>query len=199
MAMVSVALTGGIASGKSTFGKFLARLGAQVVDADELVHRLHEPGGKGALTVAHLFGPDFLHPDGSTNRPRLGQMLFADPQARKALETAIHPLVRSELLAWKNGITATSPSLCIAQIPLLFETGWQSDWDTTATVETTPESQRERLIGRGFSPEQAHARIAAQLSATERIERARFVIRNDAGLDHLQQLAALFYQRMTAH
>ena len=186
MAMVSVALTGGIASGKSTFGKFLARLGAQVVDADELVHRLHEPGGKGALTVAHLFGPDFLHPDGSTNRPRLGQMLFADPQARKALETAIHPLVRSELLAWKNGITATSPSLCIAQIPLLFETGF-------------PESQRERLIGRGFSPEQAHARIAAQFSATERIERARFVIRNDAGLDHLQQLAALFYQRMTAH
>ena len=192
MPMFALALTGGIASGKSLFGRFLANCGAQVADADDIVRAMHAPGGLGTGVVASLFGREYLASDGSTDRARLGALVFADADARRLLEEQLHPLVRSELLAWKNSPPPDGAGrvVRVAQIPLLFESGWQGDWDATATVETTnAEIRIARLAGRGLDRAAALARIQSQLSSAERAERADFVVRNDGSADSLQRLA----------
>lgn len=179
--MNTLALTGGIACGKSLFGSFLAQLGADVVDTDELVHRLHAPGGEAAKAVEHAFGPEFLAPDGGTDRARLARLVFSEPSARLRLESIVHPILRASLLAWRDATAAPGAApLRVAQIPLLFETGWTDGWTFTATVETSSEEARlARLRARGLSDEEARARIAAQLPAAERMKRADFVVLND--------------------
>ena len=196
--MKTLALTGGIACGKSLFASYLAECGADVVDADDLVRSLHAPGGAAAAAVARAFGPDFIRPDGGTDRARLGRLVFSDPSARRRLEGLVHPLVREALFAWRDAPPGAAP-LRVGQIPLLFETGWTDGWDFTATVETTSEEVRlERLRARGLSDEEARARIAAQLPSSERIARADFVVLNDAGPDELRALAKDLYDRMDA-
>ncbi len=189
--MPSIALTGGIASGKTTFGKLLASLGIPTVDADEIVHVLHRPEGEAAKWVARQFGSQYLNPDGSTDRRRLGELVFADRTARMSLENCIHPLVREALLDCKKKHESPG-SVFVAQIPLLFESNWEHDWDFTATVETRPELQLERLMGRGFAEIEAKKRIQTQLPPSERMRRADFILRNDAELEQLHQLAIVF-------
>ena len=187
--MTTLALTGGIACGKSLFGRLLAEAGAEVVDADDVVRSLHAPGGAAAREVARIFGSDYLAADGSTDRSRLAGLVFADAAARRRLEEFVHPLVRSALLAWKNA-PASGASVRVAQIPLLFESEWRRDWDLVVTVETSDESVRlERLLSRGLSREEALARIAAQLPASKREELADIVIHNDGTVEDLRVLA----------
>ena len=189
--MKSIALTGGIACGKSLFGRLLSEEGVETMDADDLVHALHEPHGKGALAVAAEFGPDYLRPDGSTDRARLGNLVFADPSAKARLEAIVHPLVRQSLLDWKNSFPR--PAFRVAQIPLLFQMPeWRGDWDVAVTVEAPEELRFERLCARGLSPEQACARIASQLSSAERTARADYVVQNNAGIEELRALARQF-------
>ena len=192
--MFSIALTGGIASGKSHFAGLLAKLGADVADADEVVRSLHRPGGKGAEAVAAFFGRSYLLPDGGTDRERLGELVFADAAARRQLENLLHPLVRSHLLAWRDAPSA-SP-IKIAQIPLLFEAGWQGDWRLSATLEAPPESRVDRLMARGLTREQARNRIAAQTTDAERAALADVVIRNMASLDELETAATIFFHKL---
>ncbi len=176
--MICFALTGGIACGKSFFGGILSGLGVRVADADDVVRSLHAPGGKAAQAVRREFGPDFIGPDGATDRVRLGKLAFADGSARRRLEALVHPLVRQHLLAWK----ASGPRadfLC-AQIPLLFESGWEDDWDATVTVESPMPLRLERLAARGLSREDALRRIAAQLPEETRRAKADFTVENDA-------------------
>ena len=196
--MKTLALTGGIACGKSLFASFLAECGADAVDADDLVRALHAPGGAAAAAVAREFGPGLLAPDGGTDRAALGRLVFSDAAARRRLEGLVHPLVREALFAWRDAPAAPGGApLRVAQIPLLFETGWTDGWDYTATVETSSEEARlARLRARGLSDAEARARIAAQLPAAERIARADFVVRNDAGPDELRALAKALYGRL---
>ena len=195
--MFALALTGGIASGKSLFGRFLAGCGAQVADADDIVRAMHAPG---AGAVASLFGRKYLASDGSTDRVRLGALVFADVGARRLLEEKLHPLVRSELLAWKNAPAPAGAErmVRVAQIPLLFESGWNGDWDGVATVETSDlETRVGRLAGRGLDREAALARISSQLSAAVRMERADFAVRNDGTPDALERIAKTLYAHLT--
>lgn len=196
--MISLALTGGIACGKSELGRILERLGAEVVDADAVVRRLHQPGGEAARIVAEKFGEKYLLPDGSTDRSRLAQAVFADENARRSLENALHPIVRKWLLDWKCD-TKRRASVRIAQIPLLFESDWSRDWDRTATVETTDiETRLARLAGRGLSREAALARIGAQLPTGERVAKADFVVFNNAGKEQLGELARILLDSLNA-
>ena len=197
--MNTLALTGGIACGKSLFGSFLAQLGADVVDTDELVHRLHAPGGEAAKAVEHAFGPEFLAPDGGTDRAKLARLVFSEPSARLRLESIVHPILRASLLAWRDAPAAPGAApLRVAQIPLLFETGWTDGWTFTATVETSSdESRLARLRARGLSDAEARARIAAQLPAAERMKRADFTILNDGTPDELFEKAKSLYDAIT--
>ena len=197
--MNTLALTGGIACGKSLFGSFLAQLGADVVDTDELVHRLHAPGGEAAKAVEHAFGPEYLAPDGGTDRAKLARLVFSEPSARLRLESIVHPILRATLLAWRDAPAAPGAApLRVAQIPLLFETGWTDGWTYTATVETTSdESRLARLLARGLTEEEARARIAAQLPAAERMKRADFTILNDGTPDELFEKAKSLYDEIT--
>lgn len=197
--MNTLALTGGIACGKSLFGSFLAQLGADVVDTDELVHRLHAPGGEAAKAVEHAFGPGYLAPDGGTDRAKLARLVFSETSARLRLESIVHPILRATLLAWRDAPAAPGAApLRVAQIPLLFETGWTDGWTFTATVETSSdESRLARLRARGLSDAEARARIAAQLPASERIARADFTILNDGTPDELFEKAKSLYDAIT--
>ena len=197
--MNTLALTGGIACGKSLFGSFLAQLGADVVDTDELVHRLHAPGGEAAKAVEHAFGPEYLAPDGGTDRAKLARLVFSEPSARLRLESIVHPILRASLLAWRDAPAAPGAApLRVAQIPLLYETGWTDGWTYTATVETTSEESRlARLRARGLTEEEARARIAAQLPAAERIARADFTVLNDGTTEDLFRKAQSLYDEIT--
>ena len=197
--MNTLALTGGIACGKSLFGSFLAQLGADVVDTDELVHRLHAPGGEAAKAVEHAFGPGYLAPDGGTDRAKLARLVFSEPSARLRLESIVHPILRASLLAWRDAPAAPGAApLRVAQIPLLFETGWTDGWTYTATVETTSEESRlARLRARGLTEEESRARIAAQLPAAERMRRADFVVLNDGTVEDLFEKARALFRECT--
>ena len=197
--MNTLALTGGIACGKSLFGSFLAQLGADVVDTDELVHRLHAPGGEAAKAVEHAFGPEYLAPDGGTDRAKLARLVFSEPSARLRLESIVHPILRASLLAWRDAPAAPGAApLRVAQIPLLFETGWTDGWTYTATVETTSEESRlARLRARGLTDDEARARIAAQLPAAERMKRADFTVLNDGTTEDLFRKAQSLYDEIT--
>lgn len=186
--MICFALTGGIACGKSFFGSLLSGLGAEVVDADEIVRAMHAPGGKAARAVREAFGPAFLGPDGATDRKRLGELVFADASARRRLEGLLHPLVRQQILEWKE--SGPGPDFRCAQIPLLFESGWEGDWDATATIESPLQLRLERLAARGLSREEALRRIAAQLPEAERRAKADFTVENDCDPDTLRERAA---------
>jgi len=189
--MICLALTGGIACGKSELGRLLGLAGAETVDADVVVGRLHGPGGQAAEIVAAEFGREYLLPGGATDKARLSRLVFSDAGARRRLEGALHPIVRKWLLDWKNRPGDPS-SVRVAQIPLLFESSWSGDWDFTATVETSSaESRMARLAARGLSRAEAEARIRSQLSSSERAAKADFVIWNDSGKEQLGKLAEL--------
>lgn len=194
--MISLALTGGIACGKSELGRLLGRLGADVVDADAVVRRMHLPGGEGAKIVAAMFGSGYLLKDGATDRAKLAQLVFADRDARRKLEEEFHPIVRKWLIDWKSG--AASPSaIRVAQIPLLFESDWSRDWDFTATVEVSSmEARLARLAARGLSRADAEARIAAQLPASVRASKADFVVRNDGDVAQLGVIAEILFDSL---
>lgn len=192
--MLSVALTGGIACGKSLLGQMLSRLGADVADADVIVRSLHAPGGKGAGLVADNFGGEFLQPDGSTDRAKLASLVFADAEARRLLDGLLHPIVRAELLEWKN--RGGGAGIKVAQIPLLFEKGWEKDWDSTVCIAMKKEKRIEFIMQRGLAKEEAHARIAAQMEDAEKARRADIVVYNNATVKELEHTASRLYRHL---
>ena len=160
------ALTGGIACGKSLAAKMLNDLGVETLDADDVVHE--------------------LLPDPAERR-RIAAEVFADPEKRRALERELHPQVRSRLFAWLDEPRAAGVLPRVAVIPLLYEAGWEGDFDLVGCVASARETQLERMIAaRGYSREEALARFAAQLPVEDKAARADFDIRNDGSVDDLR-------------
>lgn len=183
MSAVRVGLTGGLASGKSTVARRLRERGATVVDADRLVAELYEPGEPGARVAAELFGPEVLDPRGAVDRVRLAEVVFSDPEARRRLEAAIHPLVRerfAELAGREDGVV-------VLEATLLVEAGYAPDFDRVVTVEADPEVRLRRAVERGMDEAEARRRLQAQGDGTARRDAADVVITNDGGVEALER------------
>ena len=178
--MLKIALTGGIATGKSyVLDRFRAR-GVPCLDADELAHGVLEAGTQATAAIAARFGPDVLRADGSVDRGKLGPIVFADPAARRELESLTHPAVYRAIAAGLRAFELTEgPPFAVVAIPLLYETGHASDYDRVIVTVCAPEMQIARLVARGMSEADARRRLAAQMPAADKAERADFVIRTD--------------------
>ena len=184
--MKRIALTGGIACGKSTFAGLLAEGGCDVLDTDALAHALEAPGGAAVSSVVAAFGPEMRAADGGIDRVRLGQLVFADEAARLRLNGILHPLIEKDLARW---LAAPGARPRVAVIPLLFEGGWEAGWDVVVCVACAAAEQLRRLQARGLSEDAARARLAAQLPLADKVRRAGYVVWNDGDLNALRREA----------
>ena len=177
--MLQAALTGGIATGKShCLGRFAA-LGVPVLDADRLARLAVAPGSPGLDAVVERFGGSILREDGSLDRPALAAIIFADRTARADLEAIVHPDVYRRIREWFARPPPATP-VAIADIPLLFETGHEHDFDKVIVAACSPQEQLRRLRVRdGLNESDARARLEAQWPIEEKANRADYVIRTD--------------------
>jgi len=186
-------LTGGVGMGKSTAAGFLGSRGAQVVDADELARQLVQPGQPALAEIQAEFGGAIIAPDGRLRREELARVVFADAAARKKLETILHPRISERWHAQIETWRGENRALAVVVIPLLFETRSESHFDKIICVACSPPVQRERLLARGWTPEQIQQRLAAQWPVEQKISRADFVVWTDGALDaHVRQLERIF-------
>jgi dephospho-CoA kinase len=186
-------LTGGVGMGKSTTAQFLRARGAQMVDTDELARQLVQPGQPALAEIQTEFGTNIVAPDGRLRREELAQIIFSDAAARKKLEAILHPRIRGRWLAQVEIWRAENRPLAVVVIPLLFETRAESHFNKIICVACSAPTQRQRLLSRGWTPEQIQQRLAAQLPIEEKIARADFVIWTDGSLDvHAQQIERIF-------
>ena len=177
--MVRVALTGAIATGKSHVLGLLRQRGVPCLDADELAHGVMAPGTEATRAIADLFG-DVLDASGAVDRRKLGPIVFADPAARRQLEAIVHPAVYRAIAAGLRAFELTErPLLAVVDIPLLYETGHEGDFQKVIATTCSQATQLARLSARGLSQEAARQRIDSQLPAADKARRADFVIDTD--------------------
>jgi dephospho-CoA kinase len=182
--MLLVGLTGGIGSGKSTVAAMLAERGAVVVDADDLARRAVETGTPGFDRVREAFGETVVGPDGSLDREALAALVFRDPDARRKLESIVHPEVARLFLEERQRHEGTHQVLVYA-VPLLVENGLQGMFDVVVVVTADEATRVARLQRRGLEAQAARDRMAAQLTDAERERVADVLIRNDGSMEEL--------------
>jgi dephospho-CoA kinase len=184
--MLKVGLTGGIGAGKSEVSQRLASYGALVIDADQIARAVVEPGTPGLAQVVGLFGSGVLAPDGTLDRQRLGEIVFADDDLRAKLNSIIHPLVGARLRELEQG--ADADAILIEDVPLIAENDLAGFYDLVVVVDVPPRLQEERLIrDRGMTPDQVAARMAAQASREQRLAIASIVVDNSGSLAELDR------------
>jgi dephospho-CoA kinase len=192
-----VGLTGNIASGKSSVTKIWRRLGAFVVDADELARRAVEPGTDGLRAIETRWGSRVLGSDGRLDRAALGEIVFQDSAARLELEAVVHPAVARLRDEEHRAAEAAGESLVVSDIPLLFEVGMEDDFDAVVLVDAPDVVRRERLMrDRGLSREAADRVMATQMPAAEKRARAHHVIDNSGSLGDLEIAAREVWARL---
>lgn len=197
--MMVVGLTGGICSGKSTIAEMFQRLGATVIDADQVAHALVEPGQPLFETVASAFGREIVGADGRIDRRRLGAMVFADPEARRRLEAILHPAIIEEC-EWRiRQAEVSGTSLCLVNAALLIESGWHARCDAVILVEASEAIQLDRLVGsRGLSRDEAMLRIRSQMPQHKKRRHARYVIENDGPLKETERQVKAVWEQVCA-
>ena len=182
--MKRVALTGGIATGKSHVRAEFERLGVPTIDADKLARDAVADGSPGLKAVISRFGHGVLDDTGALDRRKLGSIVFHDPVARRDLEDIIHPAVRRAIDDWFASLENKTPRFAIADIPLLFETGRHREFDVVIVAECAPSTQITRVMARdGVSESDARARVAAQMPIEEKVRRADHVINTDGSFE----------------
>ena len=182
-----IGITGGIASGKSTVTEVLRQQGDQVIDADQVVHELQEPGGRLYQALLTAFGSAILQEDGRLDRPKLGAMIFGNPELLEQSSQIQNRIIREEL-AGRRGLLAEKEDIFFMDLPLLFELQYEDWFDQIWLVDVTEETQLSRLMSRNaLSQEEAEKRIAAQLSLQEKRKRADVLIDNNGSLEETRQ------------
>lgn len=172
-----VALTGGIATGKSHVRAQFEASGVPTIDADILARKVVEPGSAGLAAVVERFGCGILDEAGGLDRRRMGAIVFTDPSARRDLEAIVHPAVQQATDDWFAALDPGVHPFAIADIPLLFEVGRERAFDMSIVVACDPETQVTRVIARdGLTEAEARQRLAAQMPIDEKIRRADSVI-----------------------
>jgi dephospho-CoA kinase len=186
--MLTIGLTGGIGSGKTTVSKILAELGAPVLDADKVAHSTYAPGAPAYDQVVAAFGRGVLAADGAVDRSKLGPIVFAKPEKLKELTDAVWPATLEALrnaVAEMRGRGVKLP--IVVEAAILIEANWMPMFNEIWLVTASRERVIERVErDRGMKPEQTEARIRAQLSDSERVRHASLVIRNDGTLEMLR-------------
>ncbi|MEU5142035.1 dephospho-CoA kinase [Streptomyces sp. NPDC021139] len=187
--MLKVGLTGGIGAGKSEVSRLLVEHGAVLIDADRIAREVVAPGTPGLGAVVEAFGEDVLAADGSLDRPKLGSIVFADPEKLAVLNGIVHPLVGERSRAMEEA--AAEDAVVVHDVPLLTENGLAPLYDLVVVVDADPATQLDRLVRlRGMTEQDARARMAAQATREQRREIADVVVDNDVPLEELRRRVA---------
>ncbi|MCC5478112.1 dephospho-CoA kinase [Streptomyces sp. NPDC059680] len=193
--MLKVGLTGGIGAGKSEVSRLLVEHGAVLIDADRIAREVVAPGTPGLAAVVEAFGEDVLTADGSLDRPRLGSIVFSDPERLAVLNSIVHPLVGARSRELEEA--AHADAVVIHDVPLLTENGLAPLYDLVIVVDASPETQLDRLVRlRGMTEEDARARMAAQATREQRRRIADIVIDNDVPLEALHKRVAEVWEEL---
>ncbi len=193
-----IALTGGIATGKSYVAGRLRDAGVPIVDADLLSREVVSPGTPALNAIRKRFGPDAVRRDGTMDRIRVGQIVFKDKRARLDLEAIIHPAVIKAVNDFFNTLPKRTP-FAVADIPLVYETGRDKDFDAIVVVACPREMQLQRLMERNkLSKEDAERRLAAQLPIDQKVKKATFVINNDGTFENTNAQIDALIQKLNA-
>ncbi|MEU3896984.1 dephospho-CoA kinase [Streptomyces sp. NPDC045251] len=183
--MLKVGLTGGIGAGKSEVSRLLVEHGAVLIDADRIAREVVAPGTPGLAAVVAAFGEEVLAEDGGLDRPKLGSIVFADPERLATLNSIVHPLVGDRSRALEEA--AADDAVVVHDVPLLTENGLAPLYDVVVVVDADPATRLDRLVRlRGMTEQDARARMAAQATREQRREIADLIIDNDVPLDRLR-------------
>ncbi|MFI6440017.1 dephospho-CoA kinase [Streptomyces sp. NPDC050759] len=183
--MLKVGLTGGIGAGKSEVSRLLVEHGAVLIDADRIAREVVAPGTPGLAAVVAAFGEDVLAEDGGLDRPKLGSIVFADPDRLAVLNSIVHPLVGARSRELESA--AAEDAVVVHDVPLLAENALAPLYDLVVVVDASPDTQLDRLVRlRGMTEQDARARMAAQATREKRLEIADVVIDNDVPLEELR-------------
>ena len=197
--MKTIGLTGGIGSGKSTVSQLLGELGAFVIDADKVGHEIYLPGKEAWKQVTAAFGQDILAPDQTIDRKKLGAIIFGSDDARKKLNSIVHPLMFKDIdyrIKEKRADGFTKP--IVVEAAILIEANWLPLADEVWLIVTNKNAVIERVASqRGLSAKDTEARIASQLSDTERRKYATLVIENDGSLEDLKKKVQAAWSRIS--
>jgi len=195
-----VGLTGGIATGKSTAARFFAEQGAIVVDGDSLARRVVEPGSPGLEEILSAFGDEVLRGNGSLDRGALAAIVFGDERARKRLNAIVHPRIAAEAEREVRSARARDPeAIVVYDVPLLFETGMEQQFDRIVVVYVPRVEQFRRLTARdGLSAAEAETRLRSQWDIEEKARRADEVLDNRGSVEDLRKQVVDLFQRWNA-
>ena len=195
--MLRVGLTGGIASGKSEVSAMLRDRDIPVLAADQLGHKLMEPGQAAYDDVVREFGEEILAADGSVDRTKLGAIVFADPAKRARLNWILHPKIIETIRQWFKSLDHPGgPEFAVMEAALIYEANVQKDVNRVVVCWCTPEQQLERLIARGLSEEQARRRIGAQMPVDEKKRLADMVIDCSGTLEETRQQVSELIEKL---
>jgi dephospho-CoA kinase len=187
--VLTVALTGDVAAGKSTVAAIWKEAGVPVVSADELAREVTAVGSEGLAEVRRAFGEGVIAADGSLDRDAMRGLAFRDPAVRARLEAIVHPRIESRRRAWMEARRREGAPLVVAEIPLLFEVGLDDAHDVSVVVTAPVDVRRRRLVERGVDAGEAGRIMNAQMDPARKAALADYVLENDGTLDDLEDRA----------
>jgi dephospho-CoA kinase len=195
--VIEVALTGNVASGKSSVARMWASRGIPVIEADQLAREVLAPGSNGLEAVRNAFGDGVLTREGALDREAMRDIVFRDPAARRRLESIVHPGVRELRQRWSEERRREGAPLVVSEIPLLFEAGLDGDFDVVVLVDAPEEERLRRLEEeRGLGRAEARRVMDSQQDAREKREKADHVLENDGSLQELEIRASALLERL---
>lgn len=190
-------LTGGIASGKSTADEFFEKQNIPIIDSDLIAHQIMEVGQKGYQAIVNYFGSNILNDDQTINRHKLGGIVFNDKTKLKKLNEITHPLVHQKIKQQMERYRLNQEKLVVVDVPLLFESGFESLCDGVLVISISPELQVKRLMKRNnFTEEEALVRINNQMPLSEKEKRATYAVANTGTIDDLEKRLSDLLQKI---